>query len=166
MVAAVFYPAPADKIHIALEDNFQFILHPRHIEQGDMRLRCKRYKYIHVAVGTEVCPQGGAKQRKLGNIPPFAKLCKFGFWDAYLGLLHAAIITQACQHTDEGRLALALTDGNAGFPFTLLLLLLSPQRIPQGPIYTVQSIRVNFNGGKDVTKEVLASMTAIPQTPK
>jgi len=29
---------------------------------------------------------------------------------------------------------------------------------PVGPIYTIQSLWVNFNGGKDVTQEVLASM--------
>jgi hypothetical protein len=50
-----------------------------------------------------------------------------------------------------------------GLPFTLLSLLLGWWGIPWGPIYTVQSIWVNFNGGKDVTKEVLASLMAASQ---
>jgi hypothetical protein len=45
-----------------------------------------------------------------------------------------------------------------GLPFTLLSLVLGWWGIPWGPIYTIQSIWVNFKGGKDVTKEVLASM--------
>ena len=45
-----------------------------------------------------------------------------------------------------------------GLPFTLLSLVLGWWGIPWGPIYTVQSIWVNFKGGKDVTSEVLASM--------
>ena len=52
-----------------------------------------------------------------------------------------------------------------GLPFTVLSLVLGWWGIPWGPIYTIQSIWVNFNGGKDVTKEVLASMTASPQSP-
>lgn len=47
-----------------------------------------------------------------------------------------------------------------GLPFTLLSLLLGWWGIPWGPIYTIQSLWVNFSGGKDVTKEVLASMMA------
>jgi hypothetical protein len=53
-----------------------------------------------------------------------------------------------------------------GLPFTLLSLLLGWWGIPWGPIYTVQSIWVNFSGGKDVTKEVLASMASASQAPK
>lgn len=47
-----------------------------------------------------------------------------------------------------------------GLPFTLLSLLLGWWGIPWGPIYTIQSIWINFKGGKDVTKEVLASITS------
>ena len=53
-----------------------------------------------------------------------------------------------------------------GLPFTFLSLVLGWWGIPWGPIYTVQSVWVNLSGGKDVTKEVLASMTSAPQTPK
>lgn len=52
-----------------------------------------------------------------------------------------------------------------GLPFTLLSLVLGWWGIPWGPIYTIQSLWVNFQGGKDVTKEVLASMSAAA-TPK
>ena len=45
-----------------------------------------------------------------------------------------------------------------GLPFTLLTLLLGWWGIPWGPIYTIQSVWVNFQGGKNVTKEVLSSM--------
>ena len=50
-----------------------------------------------------------------------------------------------------------------GLPFTLLSLVLGWWGIPWGPIYTVQSIWVNFQGGKDVTKEALASMMSTSQ---
>ena len=52
-------------------------------------------------------------------------------------------------------------DDNAvlkGLPFTMLSLLLGWWGIPWGPIYTVQSIWMNFRGGKDVTQEVVASV--------
>src|SRR5512145_2659552 len=52
-----------------------------------------------------------------------------------------------------------------GLPFTLLSLLLGWWGIPWGPIYTIQSIWVNSNGGKDVTKEVVASMVAATKNP-
>lgn len=52
-----------------------------------------------------------------------------------------------------------------GIPFTLLSLVLGWWGIPWGPIYTIASVWTNFSGGKDVTKEVLASMAA-SQTPK
>jgi len=45
-----------------------------------------------------------------------------------------------------------------GLPFSLLSLVLGWWGIPWGPIYTIQGLWVNFNGGKDVTKEILASM--------
>ena len=53
-----------------------------------------------------------------------------------------------------------------GLSFTLLSLVLGWWGIPWGPIYTIQSLWVNLNGGKDVTKEILASMVSSAQTPK
>ena len=53
-----------------------------------------------------------------------------------------------------------------GLPFTLLSLVLGWWGIPWGPIYTIQSLWVNFSGGKDVTKEVVASMMSASQTSK
>ena len=50
-----------------------------------------------------------------------------------------------------------------GLPFTLLSLLLGWWGIPWGPIYTIQGVWNNFKGGKDVTKEVLASMLSAPE---
>jgi hypothetical protein len=52
-----------------------------------------------------------------------------------------------------------------GLPFTLLSLVLGWWGIPWGPIYTVQSIWVNFKGGRDVTKEVVASMMTATRQP-
>ena len=52
-----------------------------------------------------------------------------------------------------------------GLPFTLLTLVLGWWGIPWGPIYTIQSIWVNFQGGKDVTKEVFSSMMSASQKP-
>ena len=52
-----------------------------------------------------------------------------------------------------------------GLPFTLLSLVLGWWGIPWGPIYTIQSIWVNFNGGKDVTNEVAASIMSSSQNP-
>ena len=48
-----------------------------------------------------------------------------------------------------------------GLPFTLLSLVLGWWGIPWGPIYTIQSIWINFKGGKDVTSQVLASMKSV-----
>ena len=45
-----------------------------------------------------------------------------------------------------------------GLPFTLLSLVLGWWGIPWGPIYTIQSIWVNFGGGKDVTNEIMPSI--------
>jgi hypothetical protein len=45
-----------------------------------------------------------------------------------------------------------------GLGFSLLSFLLGWWGIPWGPIYTVQALWNNFQGGKDVTTEVLASM--------
>lgn len=50
-----------------------------------------------------------------------------------------------------------------GLPFTLLSFVLGWWGIPWGPIYTIQSIWVNFKGGRDVTNEVLASMKSASQ---
>ncbi|RPI93727.1 MAG: hypothetical protein EHM40_08885 [Chloroflexi bacterium] len=52
-----------------------------------------------------------------------------------------------------------------GLPFTLLSFLLGWWGIPWGPIYTIQSIWINFKGGKDVTDEVLASIVSASQRP-
>lgn len=43
-------------------------------------------------------------------------------------------------------------------PFTLLSLVMGWWGIPWGPIYTISSVVTNFQGGKDVTHEVLAVM--------
>jgi hypothetical protein len=48
-----------------------------------------------------------------------------------------------------------------GLPFTLLSLVLGWWGIPWGPIYTIQSVWVNFKGSRDVTNEVLASIRSI-----
>jgi hypothetical protein len=45
-----------------------------------------------------------------------------------------------------------------GLGFSLLSFLLGWWGIPWGPIYTVQALWNNFQGGKDVTTEVLASL--------
>jgi hypothetical protein len=45
-----------------------------------------------------------------------------------------------------------------GLVFSLLSLLLGWWGIPWGPIYTIQSLVTNFQGGKDVTQEVMASL--------
>jgi tetrahydromethanopterin S-methyltransferase subunit E len=45
-----------------------------------------------------------------------------------------------------------------GLGFSLLSFFLGWWGIPWGPIYTIQALWINFNGGKDVTQEVLASM--------
>ena len=52
-----------------------------------------------------------------------------------------------------------------GLPFTLLSLVLGWWGIPWGPIYTIQSVWVNFKGGRDVTNEILASMRTASPTP-
>ena len=43
-------------------------------------------------------------------------------------------------------------------PFTLLSFLFGWWGIPFGPKYTLQSIRTNVKGGKDVTDEVMATV--------
>jgi hypothetical protein len=41
--------------------------------------------------------------------------------------------------------------------FTLLTLIAGWGGIPWGPVYSVQALATNFKGGKDLTKEVVAS---------
>jgi len=43
-----------------------------------------------------------------------------------------------------------------GFPFTLISFLFGWWGIPWGPKHTLESIRTNFEGGKDVTDEVMS----------
>ena len=76
-----------------------------------MGLRRKGYQHIHIAIRSKICPQDGAKQGKLGDIPAFAKLGKSGFRDSYLDSLHTVIITQPYQPADEGYLGLAVAFG-------------------------------------------------------
>ncbi len=45
-----------------------------------------------------------------------------------------------------------------GLPWTFLTLVMGWWGIPWGPIFSVQSLIVNFQGGKDVTKEVMAML--------
>lgn len=45
-------------------------------------------------------------------------------------------------------------------PFTLLSLVAGWWGIPWGPIYTIQSVYNNFNGGKDVTQQMRGSRSA------
>ena len=54
-----------------------------------------------------------------------------------------------------------------GLPWILLTLLAGWWGIPWGPIYTVQSLVVNFKGGKDVTAELSARLqpgTTVPNS--
>jgi len=46
-----------------------------------------------------------------------------------------------------------------GLPFTLLSLFLGWWGIPWGPIYTIGSFVTNFGGGKDVTLQVIGSVS-------
>jgi len=43
-----------------------------------------------------------------------------------------------------------------GLPYTILSLLFGWWGIPWGPKHTVESIRTNLRGGKDVTDEVMS----------
>lgn len=53
-------------------------------------------------------------------------------------------------------------EGTAGksIGYTLISLLFGWWGIPWGPIYTIGSLITNFNGGKDVTQEVLATLAS------
>ncbi len=46
-----------------------------------------------------------------------------------------------------------------GIGYTLLSLLFGWWGIPWGPIYTIQSLARNLGGGKEVTKQVMASLS-------
>ncbi len=46
-----------------------------------------------------------------------------------------------------------------GIGYTLLSLLFGWWGIPWGPIYTIQSLVRNLGGGKEVTKQVMASLS-------
>jgi hypothetical protein len=56
-------------------------------------------------------------------------------------------------------------------PFTLLTLAAGWWGIPWGPIFSVESLATNFRGGKNVTKEVVATLnkpaatSAVPAVP-
>ena len=52
-----------------------------------------------------------------------------------------------------------------GLPFTLLSLVAGWWGIPWGPIYTIQSVYSNFQGGKDVTQQVRNSLNAPATAP-
>lgn len=44
------------------------------------------------------------------------------------------------------------------WPFTTLSFLLGWWGLPFGPKYTIEAIRTNFKGGKDVTEEVMSTV--------
>jgi hypothetical protein len=48
--------------------------------------------------------------------------------------------------------------GAKSIPYILVSLILGWWGIPYGPLYTIESIRDNFNGGKDVTDDVMATV--------
>jgi len=52
-----------------------------------------------------------------------------------------------------------------GLPWSLLTLLAGWWGIPWGPIYTIQSLLVNFKGGKDVTAELSARLQSAADVP-
>ena len=50
-----------------------------------------------------------------------------------------------------------------GLPWTLLTLVMGWWGIPWGPIFSIQSLVVNFQGGKDLTKDISDAMRlAVP----
>ena len=52
-----------------------------------------------------------------------------------------------------------------GLPWTLLTLVLGWWGIPWGPIFTVQSLIVNFKGGKDLTANFSTAMSRTTPPP-
>lgn len=53
-----------------------------------------------------------------------------------------------------------------GLPWIMLTLLAGWWGIPWGPIFSIQSLITNFKGGKDVTAEIMAQLTAPAAAPK
>ena len=49
-----------------------------------------------------------------------------------------------------------------GLGYTLLTLVMGWWGIPWGPIYSITSLVTNLSGGKDVTREILASLAPPP----
>jgi hypothetical protein len=45
-----------------------------------------------------------------------------------------------------------------GLPFTLLSLFLGWWGIPWGIIYTIETLGINFKGGRDVTQQIIAAV--------
>jgi hypothetical protein len=45
-----------------------------------------------------------------------------------------------------------------GLPFTLLSLFLGWWGIPWGIIYTIETLGINFKGGRDVTQQILSAV--------
>jgi len=45
-----------------------------------------------------------------------------------------------------------------GLVFSLISMLFGWWGFPWGPVYTIQSLKVNFRGGEDVTQNVLATL--------
>ena len=52
-----------------------------------------------------------------------------------------------------------------GLPWTLLTLVAGWWGIPWGPIFTVQSLVTNFQGGKDLTAELTAHLSSAAPAP-
>jgi hypothetical protein len=52
---------------------------------------------------------------------------------------------------------------NHSWPYTMISLLFGWWGFPWGFIYTPMALATNFKGGKDVTAEVMASITPQPQ---
>ncbi len=53
-----------------------------------------------------------------------------------------------------------------GLPYTLASAVLGWWGIPWGPIYTVQTLSRNINGGLDVTPQIMSALVAAPPSQK
>ncbi len=53
------------------------------------------------------------------------------------------------------------TGFSKGIIFTLISLIFGWWGIPWGPIYTIGSLATNMGGGKNVTREIVASLNAV-----
>ena len=53
-----------------------------------------------------------------------------------------------------------------GYIFSIVTFLLGWWGIPWGPKYTIEALRTNLKGGKDVTQEVMAVVKRFTLTPK